>query len=82
MARSQRQTPIIPWTTCSSEKVEKQTYNRQLRCAVRRLLHECVDFDTLMLPTVRQIADKHRFGKDGSVRLDPTDENFARLMRK
>lgn len=82
MSRSYRQSPIIPWTNCRSEKGEKQTYNRQLRCAVRRLLHECVDFEALMLPQVRDISDAHRFGKDGHVRLDPSDENLPRLLRK
>jgi hypothetical protein len=82
MSRSHRQSPVIPWTNCDSEKREKQTYNRCLRHAVRQLLHECADFEELQLPQVRDVSDAFRFGKDGTVRLDPGDENFARLMRK
>ena len=82
MSRSYRQSPVIPWTNCRSEKQEKQTYNRLLRRRVRQLLHVCVDFDVLVLPAVRNVSDTHRFGKDGCVRLDPQDETFTRLMRK
>lgn len=86
MSRSYRQSPVVGWTTCESEKREKQAYNRRLRCAVRRKLKNCAQLTELVedlhLPQVRDISDAHRFGKDGTVRLDPSDENFKRLMRK
>lgn len=64
MSHSYRKTPITGHGG-GSEKEDKRIYNRRLRSAVRQKLRTCSDFDTVMLPLVRDVSNPWSMNKDG-----------------
>lgn len=66
MARSYRHTPVHGHAG-SSEKQDKRIYNRRLRRAVKDalLVSREADFDSLVLPAVREVSDAWNMSKDG-----------------
>jgi hypothetical protein len=82
MARSYRHNPIIGMTTARSEKEDKRYANRTLRAACREALVNCEDYDALVMPLMREVANVWSFAKDGKQRMRPDCPHFAKYMRK
>ena len=67
MSRSARKTPIMGWTTCRSERDDKQAWHRRWRAHQRTALASTPldDEDSTLPESVRQISDVWAMGKDG-----------------
>lgn len=78
MSRSYKKHAIISITTASSEKKDKQQYNRRFRRATKQLLH--IHPHTDVLPHLYDYSNPWCMGKDGKMRIDPTQ--FPKALRK
>ncbi len=83
MANSHRKTNVIGNTLAASEKKDKQSANRNLRRAVKRVLSAGV-FDDI--PLLREVSDSYTFAKDGKSYISKdfyeNERDFQKLMRK
>ena len=64
MSRSYRKTPIFGHGGCSSEKKDKQEYNRNVRRTTRNKLKDFENED-LVLPNKKDLSDVWSMAKDG-----------------
>ena len=72
MSRSRRKHPFrAVVVTASSEKQEKQAYNRRFRHATEQALQ--ADPTGERLPVLREYSDPWGMNKDGKVRFDPAE---------
>lgn len=71
MSRSYRKHAIIGITTASSEKQDKQRYNRRFRRVIKQAIH--VEPDTELLPHLYEYSNPWCMDKDGKYRFDPVD---------
>ncbi len=79
MARSRRYRPVRGLTSCESEKEDKRLANGVLRAKSRSALAQCSDYDSLIMPCLRDASDEWTMGKDGRFRFDPKrDPDFMR----
>ena len=76
MARSRRKTPIVPITTCVSEKQEKRKANRALRKAVRH----AIATEAEVMPVANDVSNVWSMSKDGKMYVNPKQD--PRVMRK
>lgn len=67
MSRSTRKTPIMGWTTCRSERDDKQIWHRRWRAHQRTALASTPldDEDGTLPESVKQLSDVWCMGKDG-----------------
>ena len=61
MSRSKRKKPHFGYTTCESEKRDKQIANKRYRKLIKTLIKK----NAVTLPQVREIVNVWDFGKDG-----------------
>jgi hypothetical protein len=76
MSRSRRKSPIVPITTCDSEKQEKRKANRALRRAIRR----AVAAEAEVMPLPEDVGNVYMMSKDGKMYIDPKE--YPKAMRK
>ncbi len=82
MSRSFRRNPVL---APSSSKEFKGTTNRKFRTAVRKRLHNCADYDRLVIPVIREVSDLYDSPKDGCCTLfgaPHDDPDFPKYLRK
>ncbi len=82
MSRSYRHTPVIGNACAASDKPGKKIANSTLRTHVRQALRTCHDFDSLVLPLLREVSNVWSFPKDGKHRMNPESSYFRKCMRK
>lgn len=82
MSHSYRHTPIIGY--CShSDKPGKSKANRALRVAERKAFAACTDFDSLIMPILREVSNVWDFPKDGKGYMKNwKEESYRKYMRK
>jgi hypothetical protein len=76
MARSRRNTPIVPVCSSASEKQDKRFANR----ALRRALNVAIKTDKEDLPVIDDVSNPWAMAKDGKHYLGLKDS--AKAMRK
>ncbi len=81
MSRSYRKSPMI---APKSAKFFKQKSNRALRLTVSTKLRHVVDFDSLVLPIIRELSEIYDSPKDGKCNMfdSKDDPALPKLMRK
>lgn len=78
MSRSRRKTPI-KGIGASSDKEDKRLANRKLRRVTHTLLRcTSLEDDDLILPEIRDVSDVWDMGKDGKMRIDPSDKDMRK----
>lgn len=67
MSRSRRKTPIIGYTTCRSEKQDKQIWHRRWRARERTAMDSIApeSLDTFLPLLENQVSSVWAMGKDG-----------------
>jgi hypothetical protein len=78
MSRSRRKQPKTGITTASSEKRDKQRYNRRFRHASKQAFH--IDPEIEVPPHLYDYSDPWAMEKDGKQRFDPA--LVPHLLRK
>lgn len=81
MSRSRKKTPIIGWTTATSEKDDKRLANRTFRSRNRQRLRKARDYEDLSLFLMQEVSNDWRFAKDGRYWRDRSDGG-SKLLRK
>lgn len=86
MSRSYKHSPFHGNTCSESEKQDKKGSHKSLRVREQSLLSsiniDTSDDDNLIEPDILDVSNAYTFAKDGKQRLQQTDPNFEKLMRK
>ena len=78
MSRSRRKHPFGGWAGASSEKRDKQRYNRRFRRVVKQTIQGNPNVE--VLPLLREHSDPWDMAKDGKVRYNA--KQYPKCMRK
>ncbi len=82
MSRNRRKHPFHGWTVATSEKKEKQAYNRVLRRITKQKLKAGDTQDNEILPCKKDVSDPWDMEKDGKFRFGLDQPYYNELMRK